>query len=876
MAAEGRLRDRLRTGMCAAEPQGWDFRRVAQAALRSRASTGARTPLDSMRPLIYKRLDMNRSRAIASAAGIVVLVAAAVVLQRGGLFPDRGAEHWTMLDRYCMDCHNAAEAAGGVVYENLKPESVAQHPELFEKVVRKLQGRLMPPPGNPQPDQADVDAFVGWIERSIDKSAPAHRAGHVPMQRMTRTEYAAAVKDLVGVDIDPAQYLPTEQEVDGFDNIAAALSVSPAFLEQYLSVARRVAHLAVGEPKPKLASAYFPPPGGDQDNYVDGMPLGTRGGVRFKHNFLADGEYHLTISDLDVGLYPRSLETEHTLVMLLDRNEVFRAKLGGESDLALVDLDGAPGRAEIMKRFADVPVKVTAGVHEVAITFIERSRASTDEPIFGFTPYGGFSFTGQMRAPRVIGGIGVKGPFGETALTRTASRQKIFVCTPETAADERGCAQRIGAQLARRAFRRPVDQSDIDRLMPFYEAGHANGFDAGVEQLLTAVLASPDFLYRGIAPPAGTLPDQTFALDDLDLASRLSFFLWSQGPDDELLNLAAAGNLHKDSVLTHQVTRMLADPRAKALVTGFALRWLNVDELKSVDPDVRLFPEWTAGLRDDFATEIELFVESVLLDNHDVRDLLTADYTFASERLANHYGIAGVRGPQFRRVHLDDERRRGLLGKGAVLLRTSYGDRTSPVLRGAWVLDKLMGTPPTPPPPNVNTDLTQKAGEKPKTIRARLEQHRKDAVCNGCHGVIDPYGLALENFSTTGQWRDVDRQADQPIDASTKMPSGAPVNGPVELRQALLGHPEQLVQAMTQKLMMYALGRELEYFDMPQVRAIVRDAARHDYKFATLVTGIVMSDAFRLQAPPEPKSKPAPTVTASNIETGAALPVAQR
>jgi hypothetical protein len=812
---------------------------------------------------------MNRSRLIggtALAAGIAA--AAALVAYRTELFGNPGAEQWTMLNRYCMDCHSAAEATGGVVFEGLTPDNLPQHAALFEKVSRKLRGRLMPPPGNPQPKQADLDAFVGWIEKTIDKNPPAQRAGHVPVQRMTRTEYAAAVKDLIGVEIDPAQYLPMEQEVDGFDKIAAALSVSPAFLEQYLSVARRVAHLAVGEPTPKLTSAYFPPPGGDQDNYVDGMPLGTRGGVRFKHNFLADGEYHFNITDLDVGLYPRSLETEHTLVMLLDRSEVFRAKLGGDDDLALVDRGGAPARAQIMKRFADVPVKVTAGVHEIAITFIERSRASTDEPIFGFTPYGGFSFTGQMRAPRVIGGIEVKGPFGETALARTPSRQKIFVCTPETEAEERGCAQRIATTLARRAFRRPVEQSDIDRLMPFFEAGRKTGgsFDVGVEQLVTAVLASPDFLYRGIAPPKGSATGDTFALNDLELASRLSFFLWSQGPDDELLNLAAAGRLRNETVMTHQVARMLADPRAKSLVTGFALRWLNVDELSSVDPDARLFPEWTPALREDFATEMELFLEGVLLENHNVQELLTADYTFLNERLARHYGVAGVRGPQFRRVHLDDERRHGVLGKGAVLLRTSYGDRTSPVLRGAWVLDKLMGTPPTPPPPNVNTDLTQKAGEKPKTIRARLERHRSDAVCNGCHGVIDPYGLALENFSTTGQWRDVDRQADQPIDASTQLPTGAPINGPVELRQALLRSPDQFVQAMTQKLMLYALGRELKYYDMPQVRAIVRDAASHDYKFATLVTGIVMSDAFRMQAPPEPKSKAEPTVTANNTE----------
>ncbi len=674
---------------------------------------------------------MNRSRLIAGTALATGIAATAVlVASRTELFADRGAAQWSMLGRYCMDCHNAAEAEGNVVFEGLKPESVAQHAALFEKAARKLRGRLMPPPGNPQPGQADLDAFVGWLERSIDKGAGAHTAGHVPAQRLTRTEYAAAVKDLLAVDIDPAQYLPNEQEVDGFDKIAAALSVSPTFLEQYLGVARRVAHLAVGEPVPKLTSAYFPPPSGDQDGYVDGMPLGTRGGVKFTHDFLADGEYHVNITDLDVGLYPRSLETEHTLVMLLDRNEVFRAQLGGEEDLALVDRGGAPGRAEIMRRFADIPLEITAGTHELAITFIERSRASTDEPIFGFTPYGGFSFTGQMRAPRVIGGIEVKGPFGVTGLSSTASRQKIFVCTPENAAAERGCAERIAAKLARRAFRRPVDQSDIDRLMPFYENGRkaAGGFDAGIEQLVTAILASPDFLYRAITPPAGRSEQDTFALNDLELASRLSFFLWSQGPDEELLDLAAEGKLHDERVITQQVARMLEDARAESLVTDFALRWLNVDELDSVDPDDRLFPEWDDALRDDFAQEIELFVASVLLDGRNVQDLLTADYTFLNERLARHYGVPGVRGPQFRRVHLDDERRRGLLGKGAVLLRTSYGDRTSPVLRGAWVLDKLMGTPPTPPPPNVEhgslDEARRETEDDPRSARAASSRRR--------------------------------------------------------------------------------------------------------------------------------------------------------
>jgi hypothetical protein len=594
----------------------------------------------------------------------------------------------------------------------------------------------------------------------------------------------------------------------------------------------------------------FPPPEDDQDDYVDGMPPGTRGGVRFTHNFLADGEYRITMTDLDVGLYPRSLESRHTIVMLLDRNEVFRTQLGGREDLDLVNRGGAPARAQIMERFAKVPVQVTAGVHEIAITFIERARASTEEAIFGFQPYGGFSYTGEVRAPRVIGGIEVEGPFGATGLSRTASRDKIFVCTPASAPDERPCAERIAQTLATRAFRRSADAAVVERLMPFYENGRAAGsFDTGIEQLVTAVLASPDFLYRAIAPEAEP-SGEAFALDDFELASRLSFFLWSQGPDEALLKLAAEGELADPDVIEAQVERMLADPRAHALVTGFALRWLNVDELEAVDPDDRLFPEFSDGLRDDFATEIELFIASILLENRSVHELLTADHTFVNERLARHYGMGAVRGPQFRRVTVEDDMRRGLLGKGAVLLRTSYGDRTSPVLRGAWVLDKLMGTPPAPPPPNVETDLSTPAGEKPTTVRARLEQHREDASCNGCHGVIDPYGLALENFSATGQWRDFDRVAEEPIDATTELPGGQPIDGPVELREALLRRPDQLVQALTVKLMMYALGRELEYFDMPQVRAVVRAAERDDYRFAGVVAGIVNSDSFRMQAVP--------------------------
>jgi mono/diheme cytochrome c family protein len=803
-------------------------------------------------------------RSIGAVVAIGALSVAAVVAYRA--FETRQTEQrWAMLATYCTECHNDEEFAGNVVFEGLTPDSVPAHAETFEAAVRKLRGRLMPPPGNPQPDQAEIDALVAFLERAIDSQNQAPKAAHVPIQRLNRTEYAIAVKDLLGVDIDAEEHLPTEIEVDGFTNIAAALSTSPAFLEQYISVARAVAHLAVGTPNPKLASAYFPPPADDQDGYVDGLPLGTRGGTRFEHNFPADGEYHINITDLDVGLYPRSLETEHTLVILIDRTEVFRAKLGGVADLELVDRGGAPARAELMARFTNIPVRVAAGVHEVVVTFIERSRASTDEPIFGFTPYGGFSFRGQMRVPRVIGGIEVEGPFGATGLSRTASRDKIFVCQPESPAEERTCAERITATLARRAFRRPVDQTDVDRLMPFYEAGRqdAAGFDAGIERMITALLASPDFLYRGLVGRAPTGEAEIYELSDLDLASRLSFFVWSQGPDEQLLEIASAGQLRDAEVLRAQAKRMLADPRADALVTGFALAWLNVDELESVDPDDRLFPEFGDELRTDFETEIGLFLSSVLLGDENVQRLLTADYTFLNERLAKHYGIAGVRGPQFRRVTLEDERRFGLLGKAAVLMRTSYGDRTSPVLRGAWVLEKLMGTPPTPPPAGVETDLSTPAGEQPKTIRVRLEQHRTAPNCNACHGVIDPYGLALENFTVTGRWRDYDREADAPIDAKTALPSGIVVANPVELREALLRRDDQFVQALTQKLMMYALGRELEYHDMPQVRAVVRAAAKNDYRLSAIVAGIVDTDAFRMQAPPHESGANGDQATAS-------------
>ncbi len=793
----------------------------------------------------------RRTLGIAAAGGVVVL-GGLFALQHTDWYLQQADEPWALVETYCERCHNSVDRAGDILFNRMSAESVPDEAALFETAVKKLRGRLMPPPGNRQPDQAEVDALVAWLESTLDEGTGTSGAGHVPVQRMNRTEYGNAVEDLLAVEIDAADYLPAEIEVGGFSNIATALTVSPAFLDQYIGVARTVARQAVGDREPELASAYFPPPElGDQEGYVDGMPLGTRGGMRFNYTFPADGDYRINITDLDIGLYPRGLESEQTLIVLIDRHEVFRDTLGGADDMAFVDRGGTPAREELMERFANIPVHVTAGPHEVAVTFVERSRAATEDPVRGGSHYPGWAFLGHQRLPRVIGGIEVVGPYDPTQYFRTASQRQLFICEPEVPEHERGCAERITEHLASRAFRRPITDEDLDQLMGFYDAGRAEGggFDAGVEQMVTAVLVSPDFLYRGIVPQTGAADAQPHALSDLELASRLSFFLWRQGPDDELLELATDGQLQDPAVLETQARRLLSAPRAESLVRTFALEWLNLDDLDEVQPDPALFPEFSAELRDDIETEIDLFLRSILLEDQSVQALVSADHTYLNERLAQHYGLDTVKGPQFRRVVLDDDSRWGLLGKGAVLLRTSYGDRTSPVLRGAWVLDKLVGTPPSPPPPNVETDLSTPAGELPKTIRARFEEHRADPSCNFCHGVIDPYGFTLENFTVTGQWRDDDWAANAPIDPSAVLPDGVPISGPSELREALLRRPEQFVLALTERLMMYALGRELGYHDMPQVRAIVRNAAQDDYRFSSIVTGIVASDAFRKQAP---------------------------
>jgi hypothetical protein len=747
----------------------------------------------------------------------------------------------------------------------------AQDPQVWEKAITKLRGRLMPPAGAKQPAQADVDAFVAYLETSVDAAAKP-RVGHVPIQRLNRTEFAASVKGLIGVDVDPKQALPTEVEVEGFNNIASALAVSPSFMEQYLSAARHAARLAVGEPVPKMAKVTIPA----TQAGAAAFPLGTRGGanrggIRFAHVFPADGEYHFNVAEedfLDMGLYPRGAQTAATLIILIDGVEMVRKEIGGAEFLDLADRDGPVGRKAILAKVSST-AQVKAGRHEVILAYIERSRALSNDTTAGGGFIGG-NFGGNLGGgvsdiPIIQTAIEIEGPFSPHGLSMNDSRAKIFVCEPKAATDELPCAEKIARHLGTKAFRRPVTDADVKLLLKSYELGRKEpgGFDAGVTELVTAVLSSPDFLYRAIS--TSPKADEPRLLNDLELASRLSFFLWSQGPDDMLIALATSKRLSDPAVMKSQVERMLKDSRANALVENFALAWLNVDELDKVEPTDGGF---NAGMRTNFETEIRLFVSSVLLEDRSVVDLLNADWTFVNQSLAQQYGITGVRGTQFRRVKLENENRFGLLGKGAVLLRTSYADRTSPVLRGAWVLDKIMGAPPAPPPPAVITDLTIHEGQKPTTVRARLEVHRANPTCNACHGLIDPPGLALENFDNTGRWREVDAAARAPIDATTVLTSGLKLNGPVELRRYLTSHPDQFPTAVTKRLMMYALNRDTEYFDMPQVRQIVRAAAAGNYTFYALINGVVNSDAFRRQGPEE-RQQTKPTV-ASSVTSGTA------
>jgi mono/diheme cytochrome c family protein len=763
--------------------------------------------------------------------------------------------------QYCATCHNDRVKTAGVSFDNLTVEHIGQHADVFEKAVRKVRGRVMPPPNSRQPPAQAADALVRWLERTLDKAeSPAHVPDKLVLHRMNRKEYSHAVRDLLAVDFDAADVLPADDVAEGFDNIAAALQVSPSFIEQYVIAARAVAVKAMGRPDARPGGWTFRAGAGSQLTHVPGLPLGTRGGIVADIDFPSDGEYVVDVADMATHIWGNGMEFENPLVVLLDNKVVYETVVGGEEDMKAYDQVQNGALDRVNARLKNIRFKATAGPHKIGVTFRRRTFAESDDIQQMFTKGGG-----QDRLYRVQS-FQVRGPFNASGLSATPSRDRILVCTPPagaTPAVQAACARRIISTLARRAYRRPVATEDVDELFAYYQDGSKEGgFEGGVRSAVTGVLASPFFLYRAERLPRGLKPGTTYALSDLELASNLSFFLWNTLPDDELLQLAIDGKLQQSAVLERQVTRMLADPRSITLASNFVHQWLDMKRLDEIVPDSTVFP-YASGRsdpRDEFRTELTLFADSLFREDRSVVDLLSAKHTFLNERVALHYGITDVKGARFRRVDLAQSARWGLLGKGGVLMAAAYPNRTSPVLRGAFILKHIQGVPPALPPPNVPTlDEKDIGTTKALTVRQMMAKHRSNPTCASCHAVMDPLGLALENFDATGMWRDRDRYAGAVIDSSGELPDGTPITGPDDLRQALLRKPEQFVQTFTEGLLTYATGRKLEAHDMPAVRRIVRGAAAGGYRFSALVQAVVKSDQFKLRRVPQP----AATQTAS-------------
>jgi hypothetical protein len=772
-------------------------------------------------------------------------------------------QHWAFLQQYCSKCHNSEDWAGGIAFDTMSPQEIPSDAKTWEHAVAKLRGRLMPPPGNPQPPNDRIHGFISFMEDTLDAAA-THQvdAPRVALHRMNRTEYANAIWELLRVRVNANQILPPDDESNGFNNVADVLQVSPAFVDAYVSAARQVAVEALGDRNAKAVGVQFgvnPGVAGNQEFHVDGLPLGTRGGTSVVYDFPADGTYELSISNMAAALWVTNLEFKNNVIATYDGKKFFDTNVGGEEDLKSIDQKQDPAVDAINARLKRIKFKAQAGPHTVAVTFVQRTLAASEDRLEAPVP-GGI----QDRMLR-INSFEIKGPFDVTGISQTPSRERIFVCQPKTAADEESCAREIISRLSERAFRRPVTDADLAPLLRFYEAGRKSGdFDEGIRRALTALLASPNFLYRvetsqksgqvtqaataaGLTPVSDTATAAATPLTDGELASRLSFFLWSAPPDQQLLTLANEGKLHDPQVLKAQVSRMLADPRATTLASNFAFQWLDVQRLEEIKPDANLFP-YVTDPRDDYREELKLFVDSVFREDQPVTNLLTDNYTYLNQRLAVLYGITTVKGDQFRRVPLADSARWGLLGKGAMLMGTSYPNRTAPVLRGQWILQRMTGTPPAAPPPAVPSLKENKTGEKAVTVREMMARHRDRPSCFACHGLLDPLGLALENFDAVGRWRDKDRMAGTMIDASGVLPDGTKITGVDDLRKALAGNPNQFVQTLTINLMTYGLGRGIDYPDMPVVRGIVRESAKQDYKFKELIMDIVTSAPFQMRS----------------------------
>ncbi len=748
----------------------------------------------------------------------------------------------------------------------MTPQSIGQHADVFEKAVRKLRGRVMPPPGSRQPDAAAADGLIAWLETSLDKTAgQAHVPDKIVLHRLNRKEYANAVRDLLAVDFDASGVLPADDIVEGFDNIAAGLQVSPSFIEQYVIAARAVAVKALGKADARPGGWTFRAEPGTQLTHVAGLPLGTRGGILATVDLPADGEYSVDIADMATHIWGNGMEFENPLVVTLDNKLIYETVVGGEEDMKLYDQVQNGALDRVNARLKNIKFFATAGPHKIGVAFKRRTFAESDDQLQMFTKGGG-----QDRFYRVQS-FQLQGPFNAKGLSQTPSRARIFSCRPAagaTADAQSACAKQIIGSLAKHAYRRPVTAEDVNELLAYYNDGaKEGGFEGGVRSAITGLLASPFFLYRSERVPAGLRPGAPYTISDLELASKLSFFLWNSIPDDQLLQLATAGKLSTPSVLDQQVKRMLADSRSVTLASNFVHQWLDMKRLDEIVPDSTVFPyaSGRADPRDDFRTELTLFADSIFREDRSVVDLLKANHTYVNERVALHYGLTTVKGDRFRRVELEQSARWGLLGKGAVLMAAAYPNRTSPVLRGAFVLKHIQGVPPATPPQNVPTlDEKDIGTTRALTVREMIAKHRASPTCAACHAVMDPLGLALENFDATGMWRDRDRYAGAAIDASGVLPDGTPIKGPDDLRVALLRRPEQFAQTFTEGLLTYATGRKLEHYDMPTVRRIVHGSAVNNYRFSSIVQAVVRSEQFRMRRVPQP----APAGEATKVARG--------
>lgn len=755
--------------------------------------------------------------------------------------PPPVAAHRAVLDKYCVTCHNERRKAAGLLLDQVDLARVGEHAEVWEKVLRKLQEQSMPPPRSPRPGSDIYGEFAHWLEAALDGAAAANvNPGRPAIHRLNRTEYVNAIRDLLELDVDGEALLPADDSGYGFDNIADVLSVSPTLLERYLASAQKVVRLAVGDvgiaptfEKYTVSTFLY-----QDDRMSEDQPFGARGGAAIRHRFPLDGDYVLrvrlqrTFEDVIRGLRdPQSID------VFVDSERVTTLTIGG-GDITREGRTTADSTLEV--RFPAL-----AGTRVVVVTF-PKVFSYPEGPRRPKPALTSFAWSAATDGLQAVSTIEIGGPFDPTGSGDTSSRRAIFTCRPSTPRSDGACARAIVSRFARRAYRRPVAERDLRPLLAMYEAGKAEGgFEAGVSRALTRILVAPEFLFRLERDPANVAPGAAYPLSDLELASRLSFFLWSSIPDDELLDVAARGRLRTAAVLEQQVRRMLQDPRSRSLVTNFAGQWLWLRNLRVAAPNPDIFPEWEESLRDALRTETELFVESTIREDRSVLDLLDADYTFVNQRLAEHYDIPNIYGSHFRRVTVPDDRRRGLLGHGSILTTTSYDDRTSPVKRGAFLLENILGAPPPPPPPDVPTLPDNQQNGKALTMRERMAQHRTNAVCASCHSRIDPLGFALENFDAIGRWRATDMG--NPIDASGTLLDGTTFDGVIQMRKSLLSQPDPFVEAFTERLLTYAAGRGLEYFDKPTLRAIVRSASRDNYRWSSIILGVVTSQPFQMR-----------------------------